>query len=312
MRGLQLFKFSWEIIIQQINLFLSLKKQPDDIINMLKNLDVEILICLDKLQLPHSGVVDNLKPKEIRDHLREKEFAKWEQLKVKGMGVGLFKEGAKYNKWLSAKEGLTNSEMTDLYKMSTNTAAVRSIPGRSQDGAQCRRCHNGIETNQNIETLAHILGSCPYNHLLRVNRHNKVRSLIAQALKRDFEVYEEVNGLSEDGSVRRIDMIAIDRGKKKGIIVDPTIRFEMNCGQPTEVDMEKKKIYEPTIPYYKNKYGLQEIEVIGLMIGARGSLTSMFILFCERFNIPKDVMKQIVLCTVRSSIAILRNHIYNS
>ncbi|KAI5748008.1 hypothetical protein M8J77_020903 [Diaphorina citri] len=87
-----------------------------------------------------------------------------------------------------------------------------------------------------------------------------LKSLIAKELKKDFEVYEEVNGLAEDGAVRRIDIIAIDRSKKKGIIVDPTIRFEIDRNQPEAVDKEKKSIYEPTIPYYKEKYGLQDIE----------------------------------------------------
>ncbi|KAI5721493.1 hypothetical protein M8J77_021497 [Diaphorina citri] len=310
LRGVQLFKFSWEIILQRINLFLSLKKQPDDVIRLLRDLDEEIKNCLNVLSVDNSNV-DDIKPKEIREALREKEFSKWEGMKVKGAGVSLFKEGRKFNKWLSTKEGLTNNQMTDLYKLTTNTAAVRAIPGRSQDGVQCRRCHNGIETNQNVETLAHVLGACPFNHLLRVNRHNKIRSLIAKELKKDFEVYEEVNGLAEDGAVRRIDIIAIDRSKKKGIIVDPTIRFEIDRNQPEAVDKEKKSIYEPTIPYYKEKYGLQDIEVIGLLIGARGSITSRFIEFCQRFNIHQDSMKNIVHSIVRSSIEILRNHIYN-
>ncbi|CAA3033339.1 Hypothetical predicted protein, partial [Olea europaea subsp. europaea] len=100
----------------------------------------------------------------------------------------------------------------------------------SQDGVQCRRC---VETNQTIETLAQVLGSCPFNRQLGVNRHNTARSLIAKELK-DFEVYEEINGLANDGSVRRIDIMAIDRSKKKGFIIDPTIRVEVNKDQPME------------------------------------------------------------------------------
>ena len=69
-------------------------------------------------------------------------------------------------------------------------------------------------------------------------------------------------------------------------------------------------VYVPTIPYYKEKYGLVDIEVIGLMIGARGTITSFFKNFCGKFNIKEAVIKRIVQSTVRGSIGILRQHIY--
>ncbi|KAJ4451567.1 hypothetical protein ANN_03036 [Periplaneta americana] len=47
-----------------------------------------------------------------------------------------------------------------------------------------------------------------------------------------------------------------------GFIIDPTVRFETNEEQPAEVDKEKKNIYDPTTPYYLQKYQLEELEVI--------------------------------------------------
>ncbi|KAJ4434388.1 hypothetical protein ANN_22948 [Periplaneta americana] len=82
----------------------------------------------------------------------------------------------------------------------------------------------------------------------------------------EFTVHQEVQGLATQGSVRRIDIIAI---KNSAYILDPTIRFETHVDQPHEVDSEKKRIYEPTIPFYKDKYSLSHIDVIGLMVGAR-------------------------------------------
>ncbi|KAJ4433976.1 hypothetical protein ANN_16295 [Periplaneta americana] len=71
----------------------------------------------------------------------------------------------------------------------------------------------------------------------------------------------------QQGSVRRIDIIAIKNNS--AYILDPTIRFETHADQPHEVDSEKKRIYEQTIPFYKDKYSLSHIDVIGLMVGAR-------------------------------------------
>ncbi|KAJ4445178.1 hypothetical protein ANN_06979 [Periplaneta americana] len=86
------------------------------------------------------------------------------------------------------------------------------------------------------ETLPHVLGFCRHGELLRINRHNTVRSLIAASIRQNasYEVYEEVGCVSSDGSTRRADIIIIDRQKDKGVILDPTIRFEMHEQQPQE------------------------------------------------------------------------------
>ncbi|KAJ4447298.1 hypothetical protein ANN_09302 [Periplaneta americana] len=52
----------------------------------------------------------------------------------------------------------------------------QAVPGRSQDN-RCRHCH------KEVETLAHVLGSCPHGEVLRNARLHQVRSIIATALK---------------------------------------------------------------------------------------------------------------------------------
>ncbi|KAJ4443339.1 hypothetical protein ANN_05007 [Periplaneta americana] len=104
---------------------------------------------------------------------------------------------------------------------------------------QCERkamhCHN------EVETLAHVLGSCPHGEGLRSATHHQVRSIIATALKdADYNTFEEVYGLSVTGSTRRIDIIAFKESTRSGFIIDPTVRFETNEEQPAEVDKEKR------------------------------------------------------------------------
>ena len=151
--------------------------------------------------------------------------------------------------------------------MLANVSPVRSVPGRSMDSNLCRRCH------REKESLPHVLGSCPHGELFRNCRHHQVRSFISDELrKKEFNVYEEVHGLATDGSSRRIDIIAFKANDSNGYILDPTIRCEHHIGQPEEVHKEKKTIYEPTVSYYKTKYKLREIEVLGLMVGARETI----------------------------------------
>ncbi|PSN57429.1 hypothetical protein C0J52_07314 [Blattella germanica] len=56
----------------------------------------------------------------------------------------------------------------------------------------------------------------------RTSRHHRVRSLIAKALReKHYSVFEEVHGVSDDGSTRRIDMIAFQDRARDGSLTSP-------------------------------------------------------------------------------------------
>ena len=186
--------------------------------------------------------------KQLRQLLRENEYTNWCSYPHKGKGVELFAEVPPANKWIVQKKGLTSSEWRDMVKMIGMVAPVRSLPGRSTSTTHCRHCREN-------ETLPHVLGSCPQGALLRVKRRNVIRSILTNELRRKaFEVHEEVQCLAEDESTRRIDIIVFNRHKSEAEILDPTIRFERSSSQPREVDLEKKRIYEPTVPYFLEFY----------------------------------------------------------
>ncbi|KAJ4445802.1 hypothetical protein ANN_12487 [Periplaneta americana] len=154
--------------------------------------------------------------------------------------------------------------------MSSNLSAVRSVPGRSFNITCCR--HPGCNET---ETLGHVLGFCRKTELLRNNRHHKARTGIADVLKRrGWEVYEEIHCVSSLDSNRRADIAAIHRTQSKGLVLDPTIRFERDALQAQHVDEEKKSIYESCIPYLSEKYNIptSQWSVSGLLFGARGTL----------------------------------------
>ncbi|KAJ4426676.1 hypothetical protein ANN_26474 [Periplaneta americana] len=206
---------------------------------------------------------------------------------------------------VTPQEGLSSSKWRDAIKMNANVAPVRSLHGRSLDGFRCGYCNE-------IETLAHVLGSCQHGELLRYSRHHNISKLIAQALrKRSFEVHEEVHCVaSEGGGIRRADIVALDKTNSKGIILDPTVRFEMSQTQPSEVNKEKQQIYEPTIPYFREKYQMEGTwEVHGLMIGARGTIPRSTVNTIKTFG-THDIIPKIITSSIKGSVAILKNHLY--
>ena len=152
-----------------------------------------------------------------------------------------------------------------------------------------------------------MLGNCSQGELLRIKRHNTIRSILANALRETgLEVYEEVHCLADGGGTRRIDIIAINSRKSEAEIIDPTIRFETHKDQPQEVNLEKRQIYEPTIPYFQQYYNINKISVVGLLFGSQGTITKSFV----TWKIRKVIQDQNVYNIIKYSIAIFRNHVY--
>ncbi|KAJ4441256.1 hypothetical protein ANN_11110 [Periplaneta americana] len=83
------------------------------------------------------------------------------------------------------------------------------------------------------------------------------------------------------------------------MIIDPTIRFETYKGQPEDVHEEKRAIYVPTIPYYKDKYQLHDISVTGWMFGARGTIPNFSSQFCKTLELYKSFLNELALLIIR-------------
>ncbi|KAJ4428001.1 hypothetical protein ANN_24014 [Periplaneta americana] len=239
-------------------------------LNFVRNLHLEQQLSLRRLNINKSSIAPNTKGRQLREILRNRSFESWCKFPHKGKGVILYSECPKANSWMSSKANLSISEYINAIKMSSNLSAVRSVPGRSFNTTRCR--HPGCNET---ETLGHVLGFCRKTQLLRNNRHHKARTDIADVLKRrGWEVHEEIHCVSSLDSNRRADIVAIHRTQSKGIVLDPTIRFERDALQAQHVDEEKKSIYESCIPYLSEKYNIptSQWSVSGLLFRARGTL----------------------------------------
>ena len=193
-------------------------------------------------------------------------------------------------------------------KMIGEVTNARFPPSSFNQDISCRYCGK-------LESLAHILGECDHGHLLINLRHNQVRTIIADSLREShpgWEVLEEFHCVDTMGNNRRADIILIDPKNRNAVVMDPTIRFEKSAEQPNEVDLEKKSIYEPCIPSLQNSLNLRNVEVIGLMIGSRGTITNFFENFRVKFRIPKSIIENIVLTVLKGSCLIYNNHICNN
>ncbi|KAJ4434783.1 hypothetical protein ANN_23354 [Periplaneta americana] len=200
-------------------------------------------------------------------------------------------------------DGNNNNNISELNNNSNSKARLKlCMQCQTSQESRCRHCNE-------YETLPHVLGFCRKGELLRNNRHHWVRSRIAECLKKSgkFDIYEEVHCISSTGSTKRADIIAIDNNQKIGFIIDPTIRFEGAELQPQEIDLKKKRHYEPYFPYLEEKYHISicRWKVIGLLFGARSTISRFCINFFHRFHIDLLELQDI-------AINILRHSLYSS
>lgn len=308
-RGLGLIKAEWEASIQHFNIARTLLNTNDDHLHCSRNLVKEQQQSLVQLDIPCNEQVLQKSSRWLRNQLRTRSYEAWCKLPHKGKGVEVFKQVPDSNSWLVNRKGLSTSEWTNAIKMSCNTTAVRTIPGRSKHTTKCR--HPGCEHQ---ETLGHVLGMCSKGELLRNTRHHKVRSYIATHLRKaNWEVYEEVHCTSEDGSHRRADIVAIDRQAGRGLILDPTIRMEQDGEQAIRVNTEKETIYRPCIPHFSERYNLpvNAWAVKGLLFGSRGTAYQWTADILKGLGMSVINLKLCCSMILKDSIQILQNHLYN-
>ncbi|KAL1446313.1 hypothetical protein WDU94_005645 [Cyamophila willieti] len=312
-RGLQITRPSWETYLQHYNVCIAVMKSNDKYAPFCKDLEKEMRKCVEKLNLNSAELETEFRAKEkakptkiMREKLRHKEYENWCNLQQRGIGVKMFSECTPYNQIVMDKKGITNSEWVTSLKMNCNVVPVRSIPGRSTDTPQCRNCTER-------ETLPHVLGSCHAGDLLRNARHHEIRSIIADHLRKEnWTVQEEIHCVASNGSNRRVDIWCYKPNLNKGFILDPTVRMEMSLEQAGAVNEEKKSIYEPCIQYFRENYQIEDIEVMGLLVGARGAVTKFFEEFRRNFKLPKSLTEKVVISAIRGSCKIINNHLYKA
>ncbi|KAL1464026.1 hypothetical protein WDU94_003712 [Cyamophila willieti] len=96
------------------------------------------------------------------------------------------------------------------------------------------------------------------------------------------------------------------------LIIDPTLRWESNEeAQDVNIDQEKKSIYEPTVPYLKEKYGIPNWEVHGLWFGVRGTASPSLVNFFKNYNLKRNDLKELCLTVLKDTLHIIHRHLYS-
>ena len=251
--------------------------------------------------------------RELRSAWRANEFKAWCEMDYAGAGVRHYETHPKSNRFVSEKSGLSGNEYTAAIKLNFNYANLRGIPGQQKPGQSrfCRRCDKG-----EIETLGHVLGSCPFGLNRRNARHHALKHKLAELLRqRGFHTVDEAFCKDDIGANRFIDIVAFDTKSNRAYIIDPTVRLETNADIDSIVREEKKQIYEPCISDLEKRfesYGKREFEVLGLWMGAKGTISPSLLEFFERFDLDRNLLPDLAEQTLSHSIRMIHHHIYST
>ena len=292
-----------EVKIQHFAIAKKLDNVSDELFREIYDGNEEMNACKEALDL------DGFTAKELRTAARERHFEVWTSMSYAGNGVHHFKTHTKSNRFVSDKTGLSGPEWVAALKLSFNYANLAGVPGSSQASSNlCRRCF------REKETIAHVLGTCPFGLNRRSARHHAVKHAIAELLRsKGFYTVDEAPCIDELGSRRFFDILAFDGNSRRAYIIDPTVRYKTNADVDQAVREEKRQIYQGCIPDLKQKYtqfGEREYKVLGMWFGARGGVGESALELFENLDLPKDRISDITTRIISDSIRIIHQHIY--
>lgn len=208
---------------------------------------------------------DLCKPCHYSNKWRQAEWEAWDKC-TSVQGLELFRRNSLSNQWLRGFSGMSGDEFINALKIRTNVFPVRMVTSRGAENrhTECRRCGDPFET------LSHVLGQCAEVKGARIERHHKLcKALIHKVGRIDdsIRVVKETTFISDKGQRKRPDVVFIIGNR--GVIVDPTIRFEVGMSL-SEAYRHKCDWYKDIVGAVKKDLGVTEVSVHGLVVGARG------------------------------------------
>lgn len=155
-------------------------------------------------------------------------------------------------------------DYVNAIKLKCNMLPTKGIPSNPITE---RKCRGGCDKT---ESLSHVLQNCPVTHWKRINRHDRICQIIKDvARKKNFEIEVEPNIRSDDGILRKPDLILHKNGC--ATVIDVGVHWE---GPNNLISAFANKKTKYSNPYFistcMSKFNVLNVAVVPFIIGARG------------------------------------------
>ncbi|CAH2020299.1 unnamed protein product [Acanthoscelides obtectus] len=232
---------------------------------------------------------------------KKAELARWKRLGSQGKSAAAFADSKIGNAWLRDPSLLKPCRMITALKMRTNSCADRAAMSRATriPDPTCRQC------GSQIETLGHILGQCRHTKPHRIRRHDEIKNLIVEELKKkgpEVAITVEPTVAATGGGNLKPDLVIQSRGRV--FVVDVTVRHEdgNNLAQGFTSKVEK---YSRLLPQFQQRWAACSAEVLPVVVGTRGAMPRETIKNLTKLGISQNhVLLTMSLIALRSSIEI--------
>nr|CAI5866823.1 unnamed protein product [Callosobruchus analis] len=231
---------------------------------------------------------------EVASYVRTQkkaELRRWKSLGSQGKSAAAFADSTIANAWLRDPSLLKPCRMITALKMRTNSCADRAAMSRASavPDPKCRHC--GLQ----VETLGHILGQCRSTKPQRIRRHDEIKNLIVDELKKKgtgVAITVEPMVAATGGGNLKPDLVV--KSQERVFVVDVTVRHEdrENLAQGHNSKLEK---YSRLLPQFQQRWAARSAEVLPVVVGTRGAMPRETIKNLKKLGISR----RDVLLTIR-------------
>ena len=230
-------------------------------------------------------------PKGKRTHAewRKSMRKEWAAQTTQGKGVNCYKNNKLVNNWLCGRSFLSEREFLAALQLRTNTLPTKEAlcRGRRSLDVLCRRCRRATET------IGHISGHCFAVKRERIDRHNRVCSVLASAaVKAGFRVSVEPKIVDAQGKQHQPDLILHDG--VQCLIVDPTVVWDGHTRHLAKAWDGKITKYTPLIDRVARLYNTDVVTVLPFPVGARGTWYHKCDTVAEALSLTKGDIRSIL------------------
>jgi hypothetical protein len=193
---------------------IKMKESIDPAVSNLINelIEMKLRKIANSLRINWPATLEDIE--KSRRRIKANYIRQWVELRSQGQGVIDVSRNSVANVWLKEYNLLRPFRFIDALRLRTNTFGTKTVLARADNeiDVTCRKCRAQPET---------LLGLCQYTKGLRIKRNDEVKSIFADSLSKNNEVFVEPT-LRVGSNLFKPDLVV--KKEERVFVVDVAVR----------------------------------------------------------------------------------------